>query len=213
MSLGALSAVAAMTCGAAHLSGQTVGDSGATSLALTFSYTGDLQQNAAGGRAVGAAFAGAAGAELTARLGQLVGWHGASIFALVLDTHGNPPSDLVGDVQGVSSVEAPVGLRLEEAWLQQNLFGNRLSWLVGRYDLNTEFYRLQSGALFINSSFGMGPELALSGVAGPSIFPNTAVGTRIDVKPSPNVVWREGMPGQWVMRSGARGGGGLLSWW
>jgi porin len=27
-------------------------------------------------------------------------------------------------------------------------------------------------------------------VAGPSIFPNTAVGTRVDFKPSPNVVWR-----------------------
>jgi len=96
----------------------------------------------------------------------------------------------VGDVQGVSNLEAPATVRLEEAWLQQNLLDNRLSWLVGRYDLNTEFYRLQSGALFVNSSFGIGPEFAHSGVAGPSIFPNTAVGTRVDFKPSPNVVWR-----------------------
>jgi porin len=93
-------------------------------------------------------------------------------------------------VQGVSNLEAPAAVRLEEAWLQQNLFGNRLSWLVGRYDLNTEFYRLQSGALFVNSSFGIGPEFAQSGRAGPSIFPNTAVGTRVDFKPSPNVVLR-----------------------
>src|SRR3989441_591410 len=92
--------------------------------------------------------------------------------------------------QGVSNLEAPTKVRLEEAWLQQNLLDNRLSWLVGRYDLNTEFYRLQSGALFINSSFGIGPEFAHSGVAGPSTFPNTAVGTRVDFKPSPNVVWR-----------------------
>lgn len=35
-----------------------------------------------------------------------------------------------------------------------------------------------------------GGVFALSGVAGPSIFPNTAVGTRVDFKPSANVVRR-----------------------
>src|SRR5213080_3079597 len=89
--------------------------------------------------------------------------------------------------------------------------------LVGRYDLNTEFYRLQSGALFINSSFGIGPEFAHSGVAGPSIFPNTAVGTRVAFKPSPNVVWRAAvLDGEPVDRPGdgtrvfAAGDGALL---
>ncbi|HEX7941248.1 MAG TPA: carbohydrate porin, partial [Gemmatimonadaceae bacterium] len=155
-----------------------------------FEYTGELVGDAAGGARRGAAFAGAAGAQLTLLLRRLVGWRGASLFVFVLGTHGGAPSDLVGDVQGVSNLEAPATVRLEEAWLQQNLLGNRLSLLVGRYDLNTEFYRLQSGALFVNSSFGIGPEFAQSGVAGPSIFPNTAVGTRVDFKPSPNVVWR-----------------------
>jgi porin len=196
--------MAAIAGRTAPLRGQSFGDASAP-LALTLSYTGDLQQNAAGGERRGVAFAGAADAELTVRLGKLVAWHGASIFVSVLDTHGSAPTHLVGDVQGVSSVEAPANLTVEEAWLQQNLFGNRLSWLAGRYDLNTEFYRLQSAALFVNSSFGMGPELAMSGVAGPSIFPNTAVGTRIDIKPSPNVVWRaavlDGVP---VGRPGRR---------
>jgi porin len=191
LELGALSALAAMTWGAPAVSGQTlVGDSGARPVILTYSYTGELVQNAGGGTRRGAAFAGAAGMQFTLLLRRLVGWHGARIFVFALDTHGGAPSDLVGDVQGVSNLEAPAAVRLEEVWLQQNLLGNRLSWLVGRYDLNTEFYRLQSGALFVNSSFGVGPEFALSGVAGPSIFPNTAVGTRVDFKPSPNVVWR-----------------------
>jgi porin len=128
--------------------------------------------------------------QVTLRLRPLVGWRGARVFVFVLGTHGGTPSSLVGDVQGVSNLQAPAKLRLEEVWLQQNLFGDRLSWLVGRYDLNTEFYRLQSAALFVNSSFGIGPEFALSGRAGPSIFPNTSLGSRIDFKPSPNVVWR-----------------------
>jgi porin len=199
LELGALSALAAMTCGAPAVCGQTGGgDSGVRPVILAFSYTGELVQNATGGARRGATFPGAAGVELTLLLGRLVGWHGARIFVFALGTHGGAPSDLVGDVQGVSNLEAPAAVRLEEAWLQQNLLGKRLSWLLGRYDLNTEFYRLQSGALFVNSSFGIGPEFAQSGVAGPSIFPNTAVGTRVDFKPSPNVVWRaavlDGMP-------------------
>jgi porin len=191
LELGALSALTAMTCGAPAVSAQTaVGDSGVRPVILTFSYTGELVQNAAGGARLGAAFPGAMGVQFTLLLGRLVGWHGARIFVFALGTHGGAPSDLVGDLQGVSNLEAPAAVRLEEAWLQQNLLGNRLSWLVGRYDLYAEFYRLQSGALFVNSSFGIGPELALSGVAGPSTFPNTAVGTRVEFKPSPNVVWR-----------------------
>jgi porin len=191
LELGALSALAAMTLGVPGVSAQTaVGDSVARPVILTFSYTGELVQNAAGGTRRGAAFPGVAGVQSTLLLRRLVGWQGARIFVFALGTHGGAPSDLVGDVQGVSNLEAPAAVRLEEAWLQQNLLGNRLSWLVGRYDLNTEFYRLQSGALFVNSSFGIGPEFAQSGRAGPSIFPNTAVGTRVDFKPSPNVVWR-----------------------
>jgi porin len=168
-------------------------DSGTHSLVATFSYTGELAGDAAGGARRGAKFLGLAGAQLTLGLGRLVGWRGARVFLLVLDTHGGAPSDLAGDVQGVSNLEAPADVRPEEVWLQQNLLGNRWSLLVGRYDLNAEFYRLQSGGLYLNSSFGIGPEFAQSGVAGPSIFPSTAVGTRVEFKPSSNVVWRAGV--------------------
>ena len=61
--------------------------------------------------------------------------------------------------------------------------------LAGLYDLNSEFYRLQS-ALFLNSSFGIGPEFAQSGVEGPSIFPDTSVGMRIAFKPAEGLVVR-----------------------
>src|SRR6185295_3453829 len=99
-------------------------------------------------------------------------------------------SSLVGDAQGVSNLEASGGWQLDEAWLQQNLFDNRVSALVGRYDVNTEFYRLQSAALFLNSSFGVGPELSQSGRGGPSLSPDTAVGLRLGFKPGRDVVFR-----------------------
>jgi len=62
--------------------------------------------------------------------------------------------------------------------------------LAGRYDVNTESYRLISADLFFNSSFGIGPELAKSGFGDPSIFPNTSLALRDAYKPSPNSVLR-----------------------
>lgn len=183
-------------------------DTSARSALWNFAYTVDGIDNVAGGARRGTVVTGVAAGEVTLRLGPLVGWHGMSLFASVFAMHGGAPSDIVGDVQGVSSLQAPPALRLMEIWVQQNLLADRLSILVGRYDINSEFYRLQSGDLFLNSSLGIGPEFALSGVAGPSTYPNTAVGGRIEVKPSPNVVWRaavlDGVP---VNRPDIAGGG------
>jgi porin len=194
------------------------GDSSSTPLVATsLSYSGELVGDASGGVRRRATYVGAAAAQFTISMRRIVGWPGLQLFAFVLGTHGGAPSDLVGDVQGVSNLEAPSRLRVEELWLQQNVFGNRLSVLAGRYDLSSEFYRLQSASLFVNSSFGIGPELALSGAGGPSIFPNTAVGARIAYKPSPNVVWRaavlDGVPvdrAHHEMRIFGRGDGALL---
>ena len=193
-------------------------DSGAPpAITSALSYTGEVVSDLAGGARHGTAYAGAAAAQFTLGLRRLAGWRGARVFVFLLDTHGNSPGDYAGDAQGVSNLQAPARLRLEEMWLQQNLLDNRLSVLAGLYDLNSEFYRLQSAALFVNSSFGMGPELAQSGVAGPSIFPNTAVGTRLDFKSSRNVVWRaavlDGAPvsrAHGASRVFARGDGGLF---
>jgi carbohydrate-selective porin OprB len=57
---------------------------------------------------------------------------------------------------------------------EKNLLDNQFSVLAGLYELNSEFYRLQSAGLFLNSSFGIGPEFSQSGLEGPSIFPSTS---------------------------------------
>ena len=139
-----------------------------------------------------------------------------TLFIEGLNIHGGHPSRFAGDAQGVSNLEGPARWMLNEGWIQQNLFDNQLSILIGRYDLNTEFYRLQSAGLFLDSSFGIGPEFSQSGRDGPSIFPDTSVGTRIAWKPARGVVLRtailDGVP---VDRSDgrklfARGDGLLL---
>ena len=182
--------IATCTSNARTQTRDSIRDAATPALSTALSYSGEVVGDVAGGLRRGATYAGAASAQLTVLLRRIVGWSGLQLFVFALDTHGGAPSDLAGDVQGVSNLQAPARLQLEEAWLQQNSFGNRLSVNAGKYDLNSEFYRLQSGGLFVNSSFGIGPEFAQSGTAGPSIFPSTSVGARVAFKPTPNVVWR-----------------------
>jgi porin len=113
-----------------------------------------------------------------------------SAFVEVLNKHGGFPSDFAGDAQGVSSLVARNESRVEEIWIQQNFLDAQLSVLIGRYDLNSEFDRLQSAGLFLNSSFGVGPEFSQSGRNGPSIYPNTRTAVRIGYRPVKNLVFR-----------------------
>src|SRR2546428_6360951 len=157
---------------------------------LGIRYDGEVFSDVAGGLQRGATYLGNLNLQLTVDAQRLIGWPGATLFLYGLGIHGGHPSTFVGDAQGVSNIEATAKWKLAEGWIQQNLFGNRFSVLVGRYDLNSEFYWLQSASLFLNSSFGIGPEFSQSSVEGPSIFPNTAVGVRFAVRPTEEIVFR-----------------------
>jgi porin len=84
----------------------------------------------------------------------------------------------VGDLQTVSNIDAEPGTRLLEAWLAFPLTSHT-SVLSGRYDLNGEFDATEAGALFLGSSHGIGPDISQTGAVGPSIFPHTAFGIRL----------------------------------
>src|SRR5882724_10265360 len=168
-------------------------------------YDGEGFDDLAGGRRRGSTYLGTLRLQLTLDGQLLARVPGMTLFVEGLSIHGGHPSSFAGDAQGVSSLEGPARWMLNEGWIQQNLFDNQLSILIGRYDLNTEFYRLQSAALFLNSSFGIGPEFSQSGRSGPSIFPDTSVGVRLAWKPARGVVLRaallDGVP---VERPGGR---------
>ncbi len=153
-------------------------------------YDADAFANLAGGLHRGTTYVGNLHLQLILDGQRLVDWPGSTCYLDVLSIHGGQPSDFVGDAQGVSNMEAPAALKLEEAWLQQNFFANHSSVLAGLYDLNSEFYRLQSAGLFLNNSFGIGPEFSKSGREGPSIFPFTSLGARFALKPERGVVLR-----------------------
>ena len=121
---------------------------------------------------------------------KAMNWTGASFFLYGLGDRGsqptNSPSFNVGDLQGVSNIETSrSAFKLYEAWYQQKFWDGKASVLLGLHDLNSEFYVTDTSTLFFNSSFGIGNEMAQTGVNGPSIFPTTTTAVRLQIEPTP----------------------------
>lgn len=107
------------------------------------------------------------------------GVQGLSFFAHAIANNGGSVSRYVGDAQIVSNIESTRLAKLYQLWVRQSFFDDRLSVIAGLYDLNAEFYVTDAAVLFLNSSFGVGKELAQTGVNGPGIFPNPALTLRV----------------------------------
>lgn len=133
-------------------------------------------------------------------LGDLVGDRGGAVHVQLFRTDGGSLSGRVGDIQTVSNIEAPSVTRLFEAWAEQHLGqGDTVAIRAGLMDLNSDFDPLETAALFVNSSHGIGPDIAKSGRNGPSIFPVSALGVRGEWQASRRVTVRaavfDGVPG------------------
>ncbi len=102
-------------------------------------------------------------------------------------SHGRSVSSRVGDLQGVSNLEAESGWRLYEAWLQRQIIRPGLSVLVGIYDVNSEFDVMPAAGEFLNSSFGFGTDYSLGGGGVVSTFPSTGLAARIRAQLTPSL--------------------------
>ncbi|MEZ4332271.1 MAG: carbohydrate porin [Myxococcota bacterium] len=146
-------------------------------------YTLDVLRNAKGGLARKTDALGNLDLTLTWQPEAWLGRDLGTFFLYGLVNHGGRPSRAVGDGQIADNIEAPDAARLFEAWWQKGLLDGRASLLLGLYDVNSEFYAVESAELFVNSAFGMGSELGNSGRNGPSIFPATSLGARVKLEP------------------------------
>lgn len=141
---------------------------------LGLAYTSDLMANVRGGVDRGAALLGKldASAEID---GDALNLNGVTAYVNVQFVHGRALSEeLVGDVQVTSNIEAVSALRPLEAWVELPLAGEAARLKAGLIDLNSVFDVQNVGALFLNSSHGIGPDFSQSGLNGPSIFPTTS---------------------------------------
>ena len=125
---------------------------------------------------------------------------GSTFFLYLLNNHGGKPNENAGTAQGLDNIEVSTATtKIYQAWYQQNFSEDRVSILFGLYDLNSEFYVTDASAIFINPSFGIGPDFSQSGANGPSIFPTTSLGVRFKYQFTPDLEWiltaLDGVPG------------------
>ena len=133
--------------------------------------------------------------------GAQVGAPGWSASVTVHRDNGGSISRYVGDSAGLDNIEATGVTRLHEAWLEWHPAQRQeTSFKFGLVDLNSEFDVSDVGSTFVNSTFGLGVDLAQSGVTGPSAYPLTALAVR--GRWQPNDLWRvhaalfDGVPGK-----------------
>ncbi len=138
--------------------------------------------------------------KLTLDAEQLVGWKDATIMFYGLGLYGANPDPQSQDAQGFSSILATNDWKLYEAWYQQNFLNDELSFLIGMYEITSEFDVLKTASgLFVHSSFGTNATFGLSGQNGPSTFPTTSLSFRTQWQINDHVILRgviaDGVPG------------------
>ena len=161
-------------------------------------YTSDLYRNTSGGAETGSRYLQNLDLTATVDVEEMFGVGSGEIFVYVLYNDDTTLSDLVGDLQVASNIEADQGWRLYEAWWDGSITDN-LSLRAGLYDLNSEFDAIETAGYFNNSSHGIGADYSQSGQNGPSIFPLTSAAVRLAWSPRDAMILRyallDGVPG------------------
>ncbi len=144
-------------------------------LQLEAAYTGEVWRNVRGGVREDGTYLDNIDLIATLDAERAWGWRGTTF--VVSGLHNNRPtlSDrIVGDIQTVSNIDTDGATRLYEAWVERAFEAGAIK--LGLIDLNSELDVNETGALFINSSHGIGPDFSQVGENGPSIFPITGFG-------------------------------------
>ncbi|MBL8270997.1 carbohydrate porin [Steroidobacter sp.] len=145
-------------------------------LLLEAAYTGEVWRNFSGGARRDGTYLDNIDVIATLDAERAFGWRGTTF--LVSGLYNNKPtlSDrIVGDIQTVSNIDTEGASRVYEAWVERAFEAGAIK--LGLIDLNSELDVNETGALFVNSSHGIGPDFSQVGENGPSIFPITGLGT------------------------------------
>lgn len=149
-------------------------------ITFSLSETDEVFGNVSGGVHQGAIFEGLTKMGLGIDLDRLAGWQGATLNISALQIHGRGLSDdNVHNLLTVSNIEAPRGTRLDDFYLEQTLFGDRLNIRIGQFAADEEFLTSDVAATFLNSTFGwpgiFGNDLPNGGPAYPFATPGLRV--------------------------------------
>lgn len=173
----ALRTLAPAVCLVAQLEAALASESsepGSSQVAWSLDYVGDSVSNVRGGASTGHAYLNDVHARMDWVPATPWGWP-SRVAASLRYNNGQSISGVVGDLQGVSGIEAPEGVRVHDLWAEFQFAAERVQMRLGLQDLNDHLNVIDSAGTFINGAFGLSPEIGLSGANGPSTFPVTGL--------------------------------------
>jgi len=135
-------------------------------------------------------------------LQTLAGWDRSRAYIDFYSIQGRDPSQDVGDLQGVSNIQADDTAQIAELWVE-TWFNEQFRLKVGKIDANSEFAFSEEGGEFVNSSGAMTPTLQ-----GFPTYPDPATGINLFYVPDPQWYVGVGMfdgATQNGVRTGSRG--------
>jgi len=148
-------------------------------------YIGDALGNPVGGFAQGTRYIGRLDVELAVDMQKAVGWNGLKFFANGYQIHGESISALnLGVLMPASFIEALPSSRLFEIYLEQSLLDDHMSLRVGQLSADSEFAVSESGAAFLNGSFGWPSILGINLPDGGPSYPLASPGARLAFNPN-----------------------------
>jgi porin len=143
-------------------------------------YIGEAFTNS-GGAKDGSIYLGRLELLVDADLEKLWGVKGLTFHANAYQIHGaGLGNNLGGPIMAISSIEAQPSTRLFELWLEQK-FGERVSVRAGQLAVDSEFFTTDTGANFINSTFGWAGVWAADLPNGGNAYPLATPGARAKV--------------------------------
>lgn len=159
-----------------------------------FSYTREILGNLTGGLETGVGFNGLIDLGVNLDLDKLTRrWKGGRFRVSAIIPHGNGISPKVGDVQGVSNIEAHDSSRLYELFIAQSLWEDRLAIKAGNLLADHDFSVTSYGEVFVNSSFGWPAFISLNTLNTGPAFYAAAPGAHLKIRPCEHWYFQTGV--------------------
>lgn len=122
------------------------------------SYVSDILGNPIGGKAKGIAFAGSFGLDVNVDIGRYTELKGLSFYiSMVGRTGTNLSANKIGNQFPVAQVYGGQNIRLNELYLRQTLWDNRVVMKLGRLDAGNDFLQSELYYKFVNNGFDGNP--------------------------------------------------------
>jgi len=138
-----------------------------------------------GGFRQGVTYDGVLDVNIDADMQKLGLWKGLCFHANGFQIHGHSiTADNIGSLMPVSNLEATRATRLDEMYLEQHLYGDKLAVKIGQLAADTEFILSDGGGWFLNGTWGWASIAAADLPSGGPAYPLATPGVRVAVKPN-----------------------------